>query len=85
VRQTTVARRVETSAEQAVDVAIYGKKNRVLINQVSPNSQGLASLGGVASTAGSPPEGRSRKVMWWIVGIAGVVAAVAAVLALLLR
>lgn len=32
--------------EQAVDVAIYGKKNRVLINQVSPNSQGPASLGG---------------------------------------
>ena len=71
-------------AEQAVDVAIYGKKNRVLINQVAPTSQGVASLGGVASAAGSPPEGRSRKVMWWIVGIAAVVAAVAAVLALLL-
>lgn len=68
-------------AEQAVDVAVYGKRNRVVITQVAPHSAGAASSGGAASTAGAA-ETRQRQLMWWIVGVATIVAAVAAVLAL---
>jgi hypothetical protein len=65
-------------AEQAVDIAINGNRNRVVINQVAPNGAGAASI------ANSEPESNARTVMWWIVGIAGIVAAAAAVIALLI-
>jgi hypothetical protein len=71
-------------AEQAVDIAINGNRNRVVINQVAPHANGAAAAGGVASTATGEPESRPRRWMWWIVGIAAVVAAVAAVVALFL-
>lgn len=69
-------------AEQAVDVVIYGKRNRVTINQVGSNGTGVAA-GRTATLSDGEPESPARRVMWWIVGIAGIVAAVAAVLVLL--
>jgi len=71
-------------AEQAVDIAINGNRNRVVINQVAPNATAAASAGGVASTGDAEPESKSRRVMWWIVGVAGIVAAGAAIAALIL-
>jgi hypothetical protein len=71
-------------AEQAVDIAINGDRNRVVINQVAPSATGAASAGGFASTGSAEPESKSRTAMWWIVGIAGVVAAGAAIAALVL-
>lgn len=67
-------------AEQAVDIAIKGNRNRIVINQVAPGG----SAGGVASMLTEEPDSRSRRVMWWIVGIAGIIAAAAAVAALFL-
>ena len=69
-------------AEQAVDIAINGNRNRVVINQVAPSGTAAASAGGVASTGDAEPESKSRRVMWWIVGVAGVVAAGASIAAL---
>jgi hypothetical protein len=71
-------------AEQAVDIAINGSRNRVVINQIAPNGTAAASIGGVASTNGAEPESKSRRVMWWIVGIATILAAAAGVAALAL-
>jgi hypothetical protein len=71
-------------AEQAVDIAINGNRNRVVINQVAPQGAGAASAGGVASTGSAEPENKPRRVMWWIVGIAGVIAAAAAITLLIL-
>lgn len=65
-------------AEQAVSVAVNGKRNRVVINQVAPGGEAVASAGGAASL-GAEPEPKGRKVMWWLVGLATIVAAVAAV------
>lgn len=67
-----------------MDIAINGNRNRVVINQVGPNGTGAASAGGVASTGDAEPESKSQRVMWWIVGIAGVLAASAAIAALFL-
>jgi hypothetical protein len=72
-------------AEQAVDIAINGNRNRVVINQVGPSGTAVASAGGAASTGDVAPESKSRRVMRWIVGIAGVIAAGAAIAALALR
>lgn len=65
-------------AEQAVDIAINGNRNRVVVNQVGPGSNVAASAGGSASVGGEA-ETPAREVMWWIVGVAAVVTAVAAV------
>lgn len=70
------------AAEQAVDVAVYGERNRVVINQVGPHANGVASAGTATVTDGEA-ETPGRRLMWWIVGVAGIVAAVAAIVALL--
>lgn len=72
------------AAEQAVDVAVYGKVRKLVINQVGPNGQGAATASGTAVAGGGEPESRSRRSMWWAVGIATIVGAVATVLALVL-
>jgi hypothetical protein len=72
------------AAEQAVDVAVYGKVRKLVISQVGPHGQSAASAGGVAATGGREHESRPRRWMWWIVGIATVGGAVATVLALVL-
>jgi hypothetical protein len=71
-------------AEQAVDVAINGNKNRITINQVAPHATGTAATGGVVSTGNHEPESRPRRLMWWVVGVAAIVAAAAAVVTLVL-
>lgn len=70
-------------AEQAVDIAINGKRNRVVINQVGAGGQAAAAAGGAAS-AGREAEPPSRRVMWWVVGVAAIVTAIAAVWVLFL-
>jgi AbiTii len=68
-------------AEQAVDVAIYGKGNRVNIIHAGDNSHVVAAASGGASL-GAPVESKSRKVMWWIVGCVGIVGGIATVILL---
>ncbi len=63
-------------AEQAVNVAIYGDKNRVTV--VHAGGDAAATTRGPA-TVGSTPESRSRRVAFWVSVAAGVIAAVAAV------
>ena len=72
-------------AEQAVDVAVYGKQNRVVISQMGPHGSGAASAGGVSSSGDGPPESRPRRLMWRLAGTAGVLAAGAAVAAIFVR
>ncbi|MGH2375096.1 MAG: hypothetical protein ACRDIC_16715, partial [bacterium] len=67
----------QEAAEHAAQVAIYGNRNQVVVNQMSS-----VEAGGNITVGFSPtlePETRQRKVMWWIVGIATIVAAGAAV------
>lgn len=71
-------------AEQAVGVAIYGHKNRVVVNQVASGGTGAATVSGVASTGDADPESKPRRWMFWVAGVAGVVVAVAAVITLVL-
>jgi AbiTii len=71
-------------AEQAVDIAINGNRNRVVIQQVGPHGEAAAAAGGIGSTGDAEPESKPRRLMWWLAGIAAVVAAGAAVAALLL-
>jgi hypothetical protein len=67
------------ATEQAVDIAIHGKRNRVVVvHQVGSDGQVAAATGGAAAV-GTDAESPGRRVMWWVVGVAGVVAAVAAV------
>lgn len=72
-------------AEQAVDVALYGKARvrNLVINQVGAAGQGAAAATGGAIVGDRQPESRSRRWMWWLVGIATVAGAVAAIIALL--
>ena len=72
------------TTEQAVDVAIYGRRNRVVINQAGPHSEVTAAAGGTATAHAGTSETPSRKVMWWLVAVATIVAAVAGVWALFL-
>jgi hypothetical protein len=67
-------------AEQAVDIAIRGNRNRITISQVAPHGEGAAAGGGVATTGTAEPESKSRRRMWWIVSVATVIAALATVL-----
>lgn len=67
------------TAEQAVDIAINGKRNRVVINQVGPGGQAAGAAGGAAAIGIGEAETRARRLMWWVVGVAAVVTAVAAV------
>jgi hypothetical protein len=66
-------------AEQAVDIAIKGNRNRITVNQVVPHAAGAASTGGVAAVDNAEPETRSKRWMWWVVGIATVIGAIAAI------
>jgi hypothetical protein len=72
------------AAEQAVDVALYGKARvrNLVINQVAAGGQGAVSGSGPAAIGGEP-EARSRRWMWWVVATATVVGAVATVILLL--
>jgi hypothetical protein len=70
----------EEVTEQAVEVAIKGNRNRVtVVNQAGAGIEAAVATGGTTNTGGGPPEPRSRRVMWWIVGIAGIAGAVAAI------
>jgi hypothetical protein len=71
-------------AEQAVEVAIHGKRNRVVIKQVASHGHAASAAGGSTSVGGAKPESPQRRVMWWLVGLATIVAAVAAVWVLFL-
>ena len=68
-------------AQQAVDVAINGSKNRVTIIHASGTGDVAGSTGGAAST-GAEPESKSRRWAWWIFGIVGVVGVLVAIIAL---
>lgn len=70
------------AAEQAVEVAVYGKVRRLVVNQVGPHATGAASAAGVASTGNTQPETKSHKIMWWVGGSAGIIAATGAIVAL---
>lgn len=69
-------------AEQAVDVAVYGKVRRLVVNQVGAGGSGIAVAGGNASTGDAQPESKPRRWMWWLAGIAAVLAAGAGIAAL---
>ena len=71
-------------AEQAVDVVITGKKNRVVINQIGAAAEGAATGRGTASV-GAAPETRSRRMWFWLFGIATLIGAGAGVWALFIR
>ena len=71
------------TAEQAVSVAVHGKRHRVVINQIAPGGVGAATAAGAAAV-GTEPASRTRSLVWWLVAIATIVAAVAAVWALFL-
>jgi hypothetical protein len=71
-------------AEQAVDIAIMGNRNRITISQVGPHGDGAAAGGGAATTGTAQPESTSRRRMWWIVSVATVIAAIATIALLLL-
>lgn len=73
------------AAEQAVDVALYGKARvrNLVINQVGPHGQGAASGSGGAGVAGTEPESWIRRWMWWLVAAATIAGAAAAIVALL--
>ena len=73
------------AAEQAVDVAIYGKRNRVVVNQVAPDGVGAAAVGGTSSVGSSERQSRARTLMWWVVGLATIIAALAGVWALFIQ
>ena len=63
-------------ADRAVNVVIYGDRNRIELKSTAVSSgDGVA----VAAEVAAQPESRARRIMWWVVGIAGVVAAVVGV------
>jgi hypothetical protein len=66
--------------EQAVDIAVFGNRNRIVVNQAAPEASG--SAGGKVSSVGSVPETKPRRVMWWVVGAASVAGAIAGVIAI---
>lgn len=72
-------------ADQAVEIAIYGRGNRIVVNQVGPSAQGAATSGGVASVGNAEPETSARKVGWWVFGVCGAIGAGAGVWALFVR
>jgi hypothetical protein len=78
------ARPSPEAAEQAVDVALFGKARvrNLVINQVGASSQGAASSGGGAVVGNTEPESRWRRWMWWVVATATIVGAVVAIIAL---
>lgn len=63
-------------AEQAVDLAINGNRNRIVITQAAPHATTAPAAGGVASTGGTELKTSPRRVMWRIVGVATVIGAV---------
>jgi len=66
-------------AEQAFDIAIHGNRNHIVVNQVAPGGTGVAAAGAVS--VGNPEiESRSRRWMWWAVGLATIVAAIITVI-----
>jgi hypothetical protein len=67
-------------ADQAVDVAVRGNKNRIVINQVAPHASALAAAGGTISDGDAQPEPKARRVGWWVFGIAATIGALATVL-----
>jgi hypothetical protein len=71
-------------AEQAVDVAIYGKRNRVVIAQVGSGGQVAAAASGTSSLGAGEAETGPRRVMWWLAGAAAIVAAITGVWVLFL-
>ena len=59
-----------------MNVVIYGDRNRIELKSTAVSSgDGVA----VAAEVAAQPESRARRIMWWVVGIAGVVAAVVGV------
>ncbi len=66
-------------AEQAVEIAIHGKGNRIVVNQVAPLGQAAGAAGSGASVGAGEPETAPRKLMWWLVGFATLITAVASV------
>lgn len=74
----------QQTTEQAVDVAIYGRRNRFVINQAGSHSTVAATANGTATTGCGASETTSRTFMWWVVALATIVAAVAGVWVLFL-
>jgi len=78
-----VATPLENLAEQPVDVAVYVTRNRAIINQFMTGVSVTAVVGGTAlPTAEAVPGSRSRNVLSWVGGLAGLIAAGASVVAL---
>lgn len=74
----------EAVADAATQVVVYGKGARVNIQNVSTSAVGgdvVVNQAGRASTAGEP-ESTTRKITYWVFGIATLVGTVIAILAL---
>lgn len=62
--------------DRAVNVVIYGNKNRVEVSHVMAEAGGRAEI-----TAAPQRESKARTIMYWAAGVATVMAAVIALLA----
>ncbi len=69
------------AAEQAVDIALYGKRNRIIVQQVASGGPATVAGGSISDPQLETP---GRRIAWWIFGVAGIIAAVAAVWVLFL-
>ncbi len=67
--------------EQAVSVAIYGSRNRVVVAQARSGGSVAATAAGASSTGDAEPETKSRRWMFWAAGAATIIGAVFTVLA----
>jgi hypothetical protein len=54
-------------ADQAVSIAVYGDHNQVVLAQAGPGGTARAK-GKTVSLSGSP-EGRAKRIAWWVFGI----------------
>jgi|SRR5665213_1189541 len=85
IRLTQRENAAENSAEvveRAVGVVIGGKRNRIVVNQLSDGATAISNVGDVATESGSEQPSRPSRVAWWIFGIAGVIACVGVILGL---
>ena len=67
-------------ADQAVNVAVYGNHNQVVVSQAGPG--GTAVSGGKTASIGAAPESRVKTVAWWVFGIIASAGAIAGIIAL---
>jgi hypothetical protein len=59
--------------EQAVSVAIYGNRNRVVVAQAAPGAAVAATTAGASATGSAEPETKGRRWMFWAAGAATII------------